>query len=154
MYKIKEDANLQPVFIKSFKVDALCVPLARQPNATHKAVSIALLPPTFIKAKPNSKPKTTYAGKSNSHMLRDINRGTHFRSVQWWNWSDRQTQFRGYYGTWSFLIGFSRRFRLVDCMRHALVGWTPLDPPSRVFLRESKENQKRKVRTRKKQGTW
>lgn len=72
MFKIKEDANLQPVFIKSFKVDALCVPLARQPKATHKAVSIALLPPTFIKAKPNSKPKTTYASKSNAHMLREI----------------------------------------------------------------------------------
>lgn len=39
----------QPVFIKSFKVDALCVPLARHPNATHNAVSIALFPPIYIK---------------------------------------------------------------------------------------------------------
>jgi len=44
----RESANgiyLEPVLMKSFKVDALCVPLARQPNATHNAVSIALLPP-------------------------------------------------------------------------------------------------------------
>lgn len=37
---------LQPVFMKSFKLDALCVPLARDPNAIHRAVSIALFPPT------------------------------------------------------------------------------------------------------------
>jgi hypothetical protein len=41
--------NLQPVFIKSFKELALWVPLARHPNATHKAVRIALLPPVNAK---------------------------------------------------------------------------------------------------------
>lgn len=35
--------------MKSFSVLALCVPLARLPNATHNAVSIALFPPTPIK---------------------------------------------------------------------------------------------------------
>lgn len=40
---------LQPVLMKSFKVDALWVPLARQPNATHNAVSIALLPPINVR---------------------------------------------------------------------------------------------------------
>lgn len=44
-----EGPNLQPVFIKSFKVEALWVPLARHPNATHKAVRIALFPPAATK---------------------------------------------------------------------------------------------------------
>jgi len=51
--------------MKSFKVDALCVPLARQPNATHDAVSIALLPPI------NDRDKQKY-GIIRKQLLRKI----------------------------------------------------------------------------------
>lgn len=36
----------QPVLINSFKLNALCVLLARHPKAMHRAVNIALLPPS------------------------------------------------------------------------------------------------------------
>lgn len=52
-----KDINLQLVLIKSFSVVALWVPRARDPNATHNAVSMALFPPTRtrIKKKKTSK---------------------------------------------------------------------------------------------------
>lgn len=89
--------------MNSFRVEALWVPFARDPKATHNAVKIALLPP---KTPPKS---NNYWIKNPRNTTRtEQQQNTHFHSARWWSWHGHQTQSSGCCGTWNSPCGSTK----------------------------------------------